>query len=440
MNKLHRLSALILAVVMIASLAACEGKNTGSVEEATPAEAAAQVQSQPADDSKTASQPKDDKSESQKATEAKAQDGKSKKESDRTILDLSSASFDYVNPFSEGLAWVIHEGQIKVVSKKGKVIFKTDSSSYETDIPLPFQDGVSCYNSGKDFFIIDKDGNTLYQTKEYKEDDYEEILAYGDGGFLVHRFSKGFKDGKKTGGHSLGMIDKNGKEISEFYSVDFTPEREWEHLCDGVFYEPLDGKVFDSKSGKCSSVKNDVNCIGNETDSVSTTPHRIVAENGKVWVELSTLHGLGIMDVHTLEIQKFNCKDSYHTYIIDDIGVVDGVYYDLSGEKVAEITAYLPNVIRRGNFSDSGVTPLVMNDGSSYITYVDKDGKDQFDPMKLGVESSFTKDHFANSEGTQIAVYDNTGKECFRIPLTEQKDLRLYDDYFIAGKNYYFFK
>ena len=146
------------------------------------------------------------------------------------------------------------------------------------------------------------------------------------------------------------------------------------------------------------------------------------------------------MDVHTLEIQKFNCKDSYHTYIIDDIGVVDGVYYDLSGEKVAEITAYLPNVIRRGNFSDSGVTPLVMNDGSSYITYVDKDGKDQFDPMKLGVESSFTKDHFANSEGTQIAVYDNTGKECFRIPLTEQKDLRLYDDYFIAGKNYYFFK
>lgn len=428
MNKLHRLSAIILAVVMIASLTACAGKNADSVEETSSTEAAAQAESQP----------KDVKSGSREATDTNTQVGENKSNSDRKILDLSHASFDEVNPFSEGLAWVIHKGQIKVVSKKGEVIFKTDSSSYETDIPLPFHDGVSCYNIGKDFFIIDKDGNTLYQTKEYKDDDYDEILAYGDGGFLVHRFSKGFKDGKKTGGHSLGLIDKNGKDISEFTSVDFTPERKWEHLCDGVFYEPLNGKVFDSKSGKCSSVNNDINCIGNETDSVSDTPNKIVSENGKVWVELSSLQGLGIMDVHTLEIQKFECKNDTHTYIIDDIGVVDGVYYNLRGEKVAEISAYLPNVIRRGNFSDTGLTPLVLLNGSSYITYVDKNGKDQFDPMKLGSESSYTKDYFVNSEGTLITVYDNTGKEHSQVSVIDPKDLRLYDDYFIAGKNYYF--
>ncbi|MBQ6498409.1 MAG: hypothetical protein IJI48_00730, partial [Ruminococcus sp.] len=76
--------------------------------------------------------------------------------------------------------------------------------------------------------------------------------------------------------------------------------------------------------------------------------------------------------------------------------------------------------------------------GSSYITYVDKNGKDQFDPMKLGSESSYTKDYFVNSEGTLITVYDNTGKEHSQVSVIVPKDLRLYDDYFIAGKNYYF--
>ncbi|MEE3492911.1 hypothetical protein [Ruminococcus sp.] len=444
MNKLHRFSALLLAVVMIASLAAC-GKKQPDIKEQvknTMESVASDIQSEAeklAEKARSSDQAGNNHADEANSGAENATENGGKTSGDKG-LDLEHASFDYVNPFSEGLAWVIHKGQIKVINKEGKEIFKTDSSSYETDIPLPFKDGVSCYNVGDNYFIIDKEGKTLYQTKEYKEDDYEQILAYGNGGFLVHRFSKGFKDGKKTGGHTMGMIDKNGKEITEFYAVDFTPEEKWDHLCDGVFYEPLDGKVFDTQSGKCSSIGSNVDSIGNDTVSTLSVLRSITAENGKVWVKLSTLHGLGIMDVHTLEIQEFNYKDDNNTFIIDDIGVVDGVYYNLSGEKVAEISAYMPNVIRRGDFSDSGVTPLVMNDGSCYITYVDKNGKDQFDPIKLGNEWSFTKDHFADSDGTQVVVYDNTGKEVCRKKVTDHKDLRLYDDYFIAGKNYYFFK
>lgn len=431
MKKINRLFALMLAVVMMISLAAC-AKLTPP-QNAAPTDAAVQSPTR-TDDSVQPTESKDAKA----ATQAKAQDGEQK--SDKTLLHLDQASFQYVNPFSEGLAWVIHKNKIKVISKEGEIVFETDSSSFETTIPMPFLDGVSCYNVDRDYFIIDKEGKTLYQTEPYDENNYEEILGYGDGRFLVHRFSKGFKNGSKTGGHTLGTIDKNGKETTEFYSVDFTPEKEWEYLCDGVFYEPLSMKVFDSENGECSSIGNDVSGIGNETDSVLSVPHEITAENGKVWVELSSLHGLGIMDVHTLEIQKFDCKDNNHTYIIDNIGVVDGVYYDLNGEKIAAIDAYMPNVIRRGKFSESGCTPLVLNDGSSYITYVDKNGKDRFDPMKLGPESSFTEEYFANSEDKDVVIYDTTGKECYRVRASDHKDLKLYDDYFIAGKNYYFFK
>ena len=440
-------TALTLAAVMTASLAGCSGKQTATQDIAPIPDSGASMDAADPDASpaetlpsggKAAGQSVDGSSSSPKATEETAQGGG--KKSGGNALDLEHASFDYVNPFSEGYAWVIHKGKIKVINKAGETIFETDSDSYQTDIPMPFCGGVSCYNVERDYYIIDKEGNTLYQTKPYDENDYEEILACGDGHFLVHRFSKGFRNGEKTGGHYLGTIDPNGNEATGFYPIDFTPQTKWEYLCDGVFYEPLDKKVFDSESGKCSSIGSDVNGIGNETNSVLSWPHSITAENGKVWVELSNLHGLGILDVHTLEIQKFECAGKNDTYIIDNIGVVDGVYYDLNGEKVAEISAYLPNVIRRGKFSEAGCTPLVLQDGSSYITYVDKSGKDQFDPMIIDNNSSFTEDYFANPEGDYVVIYDHTGKEKCRKMVSDKKDLTLYDDYFIAGKNYYFFQ
>ena len=165
--------------------------------------------------------------------------------------------------------------------------------------------------------------------------------------------------------------------------------------------------------------------------------------NGKVWAELSTLHGLGILDVHTAELQKFNGEDN-HTYIIDDIGVVDGVYYDLSGEKIADVQLYKKDVLRRGKFSEAGYAPLVLQGDGSYMTFVDKSGNEQFEPILLGDESSFYDDHFATvdpNKSTEVVIYDHTGKEKYRVTgVKDDKDLRLYDDYFIAGKNYYFFK
>lgn len=450
MKKTSRVLALLLAAAMIISLAAC-GKKQPDIEDQianTMESVTSDIQSdlQKIADEADASAPADD----QKTADAQSGDTaqKADENSDKTSgesgtkkgLDLASASFEYVNPFSEGLAWVIHKNAVKVINKAGEVVFEIkDGKKSEIDQPMPYCDGVSFYNIGKDYYIVDQKGNILYQTKPYSADEYEQILGYGDGNFLVHRYKKAFK----TGGDTLGTIDKNGSETSEFYPAETSGKMIWEYVGEGVFCETLSNTLYDTANGKTTSINADVSIVGNETDSVAETPARVVSENGKVWVELQSLHGLGIMDVHTAEIREFN-GESNHTYIIDDVGVVDGVYYDLSGGKIADVPLYQENVIRRGKFSSAGYAPLVLLDDGSYMTFVDQSGEEQFEPMLLGAESSFYDDYFATvdpKKTTDVVIYDHTGTEKYRVSgVTDDKDLRLYDDYFIAGKNYYFFK
>ena len=403
MKKTNKLFALILAVVMIASLAACSGKpaapngapNANAAVEPTAAELS-------------------------------------------NKLDLATTEFKKAQPFSEGLAWVVYMDCSTLINKEGEIIYQGDDQySYCS----PVSDGACYYSSSKGGAIIDKDGNVLYQTA-----DGEKILGYGDGKYLVYRLVTGFD--KHDG--SIGTIDKNGNETTEFVPVDeadnytvLESSDRWNYLDDGLFYEadseyPL---VFDTTNGK---FRNNVYRGGVWYFSID---ENYKTENGKIW--LYNGKGLTIFDMHAWEpVEEVNSSFEKEQQIViasdrfGKTGMVDYVYYDLNGEKIADVSLYPDKVEERGEFTDAGCAYLLLSDNSGrYITYVNKNGEQQFEPLTVGTQYAVNGDYFAIGYGNQnvVVIRDYTGEEKFRVEGVGGVDT-LGDDYIIFADKYYFFQ
>ena len=248
--------------------------------------------------------------------------------------------------------------------------------------------------------------------------------------------------------------------LSELYNVqasaaglhwpdaDIDLEVEWKYLDDGIFYDvSAKGEfpwVFDTTNGKLRN---------NNTDDSWKFPieETTKSENGKIWVTAGK--GLTTFDMHEWEPIKQIDSSKEKSYeiamvcsIVGKTGVVDGVYYDLNGEKIAEVDLYQDQVNERGEFSEAGYAPLVMNDrGHEYITYVNKKGEQQFEPKAINAGSKATEiingDYFAVAYSDQhvVVIYDYTGQEKHRVENLDVVKI-LGDDYIISGGKYYFFQ
>lgn len=402
MKTTNKLFALILAVVMTVSLAACAKQPAGAPDPKTPSPTAAELSNK---------------------------------------IDLTTTQFKTAERFSEGLAWVNYMDCSTLINKEGDIIYQADG---RLQLCSPVQDGVCYYKkSSSEYGILDKEGNILYKTSGN-----ETILAYGDGKFLSGRTESGFNQH----GKSIGAIDKNGKEVTDFVSIDddiyIDLEGEWKYLDDGIFYEvSAKGEfpwVFDTTNGKLRN---------NNTDDSWKFPieETTKSENGKIWV--TTGKGLTTFNMHEWEPIKQIDSSKEKSYeitkacsIVGKTGVVDGVYYDLNGEKIAEVDLYQDQVIERGEFSEAGYAPLVMNDqGHEYITYVNKKGEQQFEPKAINAGSKATEiingDYFAVAYSDQhvVVIYDYTGQEKHRVENLDVVKI-LGDDYIISDDKYYFFQ
>lgn len=372
MKKTNKLFALILAIVMIVSLAACSNHNSKAAQQLF-------------------------------------------------------ASVIAENPFSEGLAWTGSMGGATVISDTGKVVYQ---SSNKLDRSVPFKDGVSYYRSDKDYYIVDKNGKVTYQTPPYDSTHYEQILAYGNGEFLMYRYSDEFGSDSKG---SVGTVDKNGKEKSRFVSVSRVNSKDSRYLGDGVFLINS-GTTFDTTDGEVKS------CPGKSFGDVS--------ENGKIWIEVNE-YSMGIYDLHTAEYTKIEGHSGKNHSFVNATGIYDESYYNLNGEEIANIQLYKDKVIARSEFTKDGFSPLVLSDGGTYFTYVNLAGEEQFKPISFSGRYSIHGDLIAigNSDSGIVTIYDHTGQEKYHVEnVTEIDDLELYEDYFITGsaekytRRYYFFR
>lgn len=419
MKKTNKLFALILAIVMIVSLAACSKQPAATPTQNAPEPTAAELSNK---------------------------------------IDLKTTKFKNADPFSEGLAWVNYMECSTLINKEGEIIYQADGTF---DSCTPVRDGVCFYQKASDYGIIDKEGKVLYRTKSNTDDEFEQILAYGDGNFMILRHSKGFNKDE----YSLGAIDKDGKETVAFQTV--TPdyqnsfiESKWSYAGDGLFvnvntiYE-----VYDVSAGKFIDHRQDEN---QNWGFVSKHDFRSTPQNGKMWILISesspSRQSFAVFDLRSGEIgTKISCnydeKGKTSSAVFGTYCVSDGVYYDLNGEEIAKVDLYKDQVIDRGEFLEDGQEYLIIEDTNhdTYLTYVNKSGEKLFEPMKIttgkfDAQSCIHGARFAMTEkgSNAVIIYDSNGKEVYRIDNVDNANVRsvdaLDDDYAIIGGQYYFFR
>ncbi len=422
MKTTNKLFALILAVVMTVSLAACAKQPAGAPDPKTPSPTAAELSNK---------------------------------------IDLTTTQFKTAERFSEDLAWVNYMDCSTLINRDGEIIYQADG---EFDSCTPIRNGVCYYQKGSDYGIIDKEGKVLYQTKSNTEEDFERILAYGDGNFLTLRHSTGFNKDE----YSLGAIDKDGKETGAFQTV--TPDdtngflqSKWSYAGDGLFVDVDEAyEVYDVSAGTYIDHGQDKNrnwvfLNFRNSNDIKPTP-----QNGKMWILISEDSPKGwyiaAFDLRSGEVGKkisfsFDEKGKASAAVFGTLCVCDGVYYDLSGEEIAKVDLYQGQVIDRGKFSEAGNAYLEIKDsnGDVYLTYVNKSGEQLFEPKKITTgkfeaQNCIHGDQFAMTEkdSNTVIIYDSNGKEVHRIDNVDNANVRsvdaLDDGYAIISGKYYFFQ
>lgn len=421
MNKTKKITALLLALTMGASLVAC---GSSSSPEATSSETTAV----------------DDNSVSQVQIDAPAADDS---------FDLSSAGFVYAGEFSEGYAWVREKDSkfFYLVDKTGKkccqIELKSVPSMSYTNAPSLVHEGATfvpaAMSNGKvTSMIIDTQGNTLY-TLPSEENNYERCLADGDGYFLLQRHFSSF-DENTTG---YVVVNKNGEDQTPLIT-DIQTEGDCRYLSDGIF---AIGNYFidvNNTAGVVPAPK-ESNISFSMDKRKSRKNDQLSSQKGKIWVSMENYdepnessRGIGLIDAHTYDYTFISATDSraYGTY-----AVADNVYYDIDGNKI-DLSLYGDKANDYSPVSDKGLIAVHLSgaDGNGYLAYVDTQGNEKIAPFKAG--SYYDENHYCTIENNTLTVYDPDGTQVMQTAIggvVDKNQLDLYKDYVICLGCYYFF-
>lgn len=424
--KAKRITALLMAAVMGASLAACgEGSNKpgGATESTTQSAIApdvqmAEVQSDP---------PSEDDS-----------------------FDLTEHKFAYTGEFCNGYAWVSDENSrtYYLIDKSGKKYSQVELNrkpGKSSHVELtPVYDGAFFANTSshddRGGVIMDLQGNTLYTLPD-EEDNYESCLASGDGYYLLRRHTSDF-DSNVTG---YVIVDKNGKELTELVTELKPDYSSYDYLSDGVFAV---GSRFVDATNPAGLVPYPAD--GDFTYSVEMTYHDpIISKNGRLWVWMEDYSksnglekGMALIDAHTFDYTHISSKDPqiHGTY-----AVADHVYYDIDGNQI-DLSRYGDKATDCSPISDEGLIAVTLagKDGHGYLAYVDTQGNEKTAPFKFHGTYGYKYDeyHYCKYEDGKLTVYNPDGTQVMQAVVGNSGDkgwLILKKDYVICNDQYYFF-
>lgn len=411
-----KLSAILLAAVMTVSLAACS-------------------KAVPSDPNGSESAPTSDGGAGQSADKNTGSTGS---------FDLATTEFEYAGEFHDGYAWVAEKnGKFTLIDKKGNIKYQSNHS--------PDSNYVS-FGSGVGYIreeIIDLDGNVTYTLNNNRDDDgiAEEMIMQGADKFLIMRRTSNMNENSTK----FTVIDKNGVDLIKPIEVkrDSDP---WIHLGEGVFCQQ---NGSNSKGYQCNYILNpntgaSLTLPDPERYEVRGFGEQCKAEGGKIWGHdiggSESERKLVLYDLATMEEIK-TIQSEGVCGVVGKTAYINDAAYDLSGNKIADfpINGYKDTPIAYiGEYSDDGYVPVILQgkDGSYYITYLDKSGKERFEPIKIGEYNSdnnvCTPTHFiSRGQGSTYTLYDNTGTA--KTEISSEVSVELYDDYMIAGGKYYFF-
>ncbi len=419
-NKIKKITALLFALTMGASLVACGGSAPATTTSAPAGETAAAV-----------------------ADNGTPPEQNNAPESDDSF-DLTTTKFEYAGPFSEGYAWV-REPDSKtfyLIDKNGKkccfVELDKAPASQDGNAPTPIHDGA-CYaqtdsTHGK---IIDTQGNVLY-TLPSEADNKERFCAEGDGYFLLERHNGSF-DSNSNG---YVVVNKNGEDQTAVVDFEDKNVGYFRYLGDGVFtsdmYDLIDAN---NPAGLVAKPEDKAFSYSLGLDEEYIIP----SKNGKMWITLKedgqdSKGGMTLLDLHTFDYTIFDGSEykSYGSY-----AVADHVYYDIDGNKydlnsyphIDKVTGYSP-------ISEKGLIAIELQgeDDDKYLAYVDTQGNEIAAPFKCAGSYglSYDEDHYCVYENGTLTVYEPDGTQVMQTSADGNCE-SLGKDYVICDGKYYFF-
>lgn len=187
--------AIVIAILLIALLVGCSNNNSSTVSEyVAPKESAQQHMTE-------------------RVTEAPT-------ETPTEGIGERLTNYEPLNSFNNGYIWIEYDKEFKgLMNESGKIVYSTDKDARTNPIS---EDGYTFYSVTKDKHnvntIIDKEGKETF-TLQNTDDEVYNILAQGDGTFLVSHKQSGFSDIK----YSIYTIDPNGKMIGTKKEVESQP-------------------------------------------------------------------------------------------------------------------------------------------------------------------------------------------------------------------------
>ncbi len=414
-----KISALLLAAVMTVSLAAC-GKTAPSAPNGSQ------------------SAPTSDGGAGQSADTNTGSTGS---------FDLATTEFTYAGEFHDGYAWVAEKnGKLTLIDKKGNIKYQSNHSPDSNYIS--FESGVGYIGEE----IIDLNGNVTYTLNNNRDDDgiAEEMIMQGGDKFLIKRTTSNMKENSTV----FTVIDKNGVDLVKPIEVKFRNDNaNWSHLGEGIFccqYKAYESRIH------CECILNPNAGVSQkfpapENGHAYGFSELAKTESGKAWQNYEgndggkSIWGVATFDLATMDSQLIQTEGAY--YVSGKTAYINDAAYDLSGNKIADfpINGYKDTpIVYIGEYSDDGYVPVILQgkDGSYYITYLDKSGKERFSPIKIGKYNSddkvCTPTHFISRvEGSTVTLYDNSG--AVKTEISSDNKVELFEDYMISKGKYYFF-
>lgn len=355
--------------------------------------------------------------------------------------DLNGLSAVNAFDFNEGKGWIVKKGNLIALTNKGEELFTLSSSGIV--YVSPFKDDcafvVHKRNDNTTYEeIYNSNGRMLYSTADFDTSGgitEEHIVTQGDGEFLVLRHESGLRANTWL----AGTISSSGTVIHDFkaynglddnwggttelnkyalpkflknYSLNSEMEYDSEnmYLGDGIYFlggesialRPEDGTGFYVLSGH-----------GNPMG---------MADNSRVMFQHTGTGDYTVYDFNKKEMKSIgslNRDNSLEQVSIRlDRGYAEGIifaghnFHDITGKELTDLPDFKDLHMTCSRFiNDSCLAAIKGADKSEYVTVLDKNGKQRFEPFIVSnVTDKLYGDYFAACDENHFwKLYDING-------------------------------
>lgn len=308
----------------------------------------------------------------------------------------------YTYDFRNGVSWIEfkkdktneNERNIALINSKGKILYSQENARVLRIASSGH--GIVCDNITNVYSLINEKGTVVCDSNSNL---FDRLLAFGDDNILVYKFS-GPKDSK----HLYATIDFKGNLIDEYFEVDYDAAIASYKRC-GIFHigDDLNGCILNPSNKKVLWLE------GRSPSEFVDNKGYLSDRNNSFYIETSFLvdtnFEVATSSMPIDEKESFDEKIRY-TY---DYGYMttyeaDGKYFirDMKTNKSYEITGYSNCNLSASFKNNENYGELwIKTEGRYYFTMIDKEGKEQFEPIEFGGDSSFGNGYIIYEELTE---------------------------------------